>query len=90
MIAHAQSQYALVDAQTWRIKHKILHRADAFTSPKGNYIFFVDFSTCDLKNKTYGCFFVDRFDDKLLIVERDVSNFAPREADLWRQPDKHK
>lgn len=33
MITHAQSQYALVDAQTRSIKHKILQRVDALSSP---------------------------------------------------------
>lgn len=44
MIAHAQSQYALVDAQTWSIKHKILQRVNAFNSMNRNLIFFADFS----------------------------------------------
>lgn len=38
------------------------------------------------KKKTYRSFFVNRFYDKLLIIERDISNFAPREANLWCQP----
>lgn len=82
MVAHAQSQYALVDAQTWGIKYKILQRADAFNPPSDK------FSIYDLKEQTYGCFFVYGFYDKLLIVERDVSNFTPREANLWCQPKK--
>lgn len=42
MIAHAQSQYALVDTQTWGIKHKILQRADAFNSNRKSIFVVVD------------------------------------------------
>lgn len=34
-------------------------------------------------SKTYWCFLVDGLDDKLFIVEGNVSDFTPGEADLW-------
>ena len=37
---------------------------------------------------THRCFLVNGFDDKLLVIERDVSNLTPREANLWCQPEK--
>ena len=36
--------------------------------------------------QAYGSFLVDGFDDKLLVVEGDVPDLAPREADLRAQP----
>lgn len=35
----------------------------------------------------YRCLLVDGLDDKLLVVERDVPDLTPREADLWGQPE---
>lgn len=34
---------------------------------------------------THRCFLVDGFDDKLLVIERDVSNLTPGESNLWCQ-----
>lgn len=39
---------------------------------------------------THRCFLVNRFYDKLLVIERDVSDLTPGEANLWRQPEKKK
>lgn len=36
---------------------------------------------------THRCFLVNRFYDKLLVIERDVSNLTPGEANLWCQPE---
>ena len=36
--------------------------------------------------QAYGSFLVDGLDDKLLVVEGDVPDLAPREADLRTQP----
>lgn len=36
---------------------------------------------------THWSFLVDGLDDKLFIVEGDVSDLAPWETDLWRQPE---
>ena len=35
---------------------------------------------------TYRGFFVNGLDDKLLVIERDVPDLAPWEANLWGQP----
>lgn len=38
---------------------------------------------------THWCFLVNRFDKKLLVIERDVSNLTPGEADLWCQSEEN-
>lgn len=43
MIAHAQSQDAFVDAQTWGVKYKILQRVDAFNYPTEAPLFLLTF-----------------------------------------------
>lgn len=35
---------------------------------------------------TYGSFLVDGFDDEFLVVEGDISDLTPGEADLWSHP----
>lgn len=35
------------------------------------------------QSNTYWSFLVDGLDDKLLVVEGNVSDFAPGKADLW-------
>lgn len=37
---------------------------------------------------TYRCFLVNRLYNKLLVIERDVSDFAPGEPNLWSQSGK--
>lgn len=37
-------------------------------------------------NNTHWRFFVYRFDDELLIIEGNVSDLTPGEANLWGQP----
>lgn len=37
---------------------------------------------------TYWCLLVNRLYNKLLVIERDVSDFAPREPNLWSQSGK--
>lgn len=49
----------------------------------------VDSYMCD-EFDTHRCFLVNRFYDKLLVIERDVSDLTPGEANLWRQPEKKK
>lgn len=55
---------------------------------KVNYLLAIFFFLTSDESDTHRCFLVNRFDDKLLIIERDVSNLTPGEANLWRQPDK--
>ena len=38
----------------------------------------------EVTSLTYGGFLVDGLDDKLLVVEGDVSDLAPRESDFGR------
>lgn len=38
-----------------------------------------------MEEVTYRGFFVNRLDDKFLVIERDVSDFTPREAYLGSQ-----
>lgn len=40
------------------------------------------------KCHTHRRFLVNGFDDKLFVIERDVSNLTPGKADLWCQPEK--
>ena len=39
---------------------------------------------------SYRGLLVDGLDDELLVVEGDVSDLAPGEADFWRQPGQRK
>lgn len=36
---------------------------------------------------TYRGLLVDGLNDKLFVIERDVPDFTPREANLWGQPE---
>lgn len=84
VVAHAQRQDALVDAQARRVKHKVLqHRSlGGFPIYHGNH------GKC-IQKTTYGRFLVDGLDGKLLVVEGDVSDLAPGEAYLGRQPEEN-
>lgn len=86
VVTHTQCQNALVDAQTWGIKHKVLKAwiKEQNRSVWSIYIKLKDeylWTECD----THRCFLVDGFDDKLLVIERDVSNLTPGESNLWCQ-----
>lgn len=37
----------------------------------------------------YWSFLVDWFDDELLVIEGNISDLAPREANLWSHPVKY-
>ncbi len=37
------------------------------------------------RKRTYRCFLVDGLDDKLLVIEGDVSDLAPGEANFWSE-----
>jgi len=43
---------------------------------------------CDKSSLTYRGFFINGFDDKFLIVERNVPNLTPGETNFWCHPEK--
>ena len=91
MVTHTQCQDALVDAQSRCIKHKVLkkNRCRKYTLYyKAKSQISVDLFYTSDEFDTHRCFLVNGFDDKLLVIERDVSNLTPREANLWCQPEK--
>lgn len=68
----------------------------AFTSPKTTL--FWDKTVLDVHMQypgihsryTYWCLLVNRLYNKLLVIERDVSDFAPGEPNLWSQSGKQR
>ena len=42
------------------------------------------------RKATYWCFLVDGFNDKLLVVKGNISDFAPRESDFRGHSEKDK
>lgn len=83
MVSHTQRQDALVDPQPRRVEHKVLEQ-NGHRSIK-NYVF-LKIPSIILHFNAYWSFFVDGLDDKFLVVEGNVPDLAPGEADLWRQP----
>ena len=75
MVAHAQREDALVDAQARRVEDEVLSINQFFLirglAPK-----------LEIQKKNHIGLLVDGLDRKLLVVERDVADLGPREAHL--------
>lgn len=82
VVSHAQRQDALVDPQPWSIEHKVL-RGVKIMNLSGS----LTARPVKHQSNTYWSFLVDGLDDKLLVVEGNVSDFAPGKADLWWKPE---
>jgi hypothetical protein len=75
MIAHTQGQNTFVDAKTWSIENKVLKSSQ------------IEIRLLILEHSmnAYIRLLVDWLDDKAFVIERNVANFGPREANLWSE-----